>query len=176
MAKKLQVDLAARNVALIEHRTACSAVHPPLPSGWCRALESFGVDVSKSPNQMCRGVANPVDHVSVAQHGEVDSRYALVCWTLLLASFRASSTASSRMYAVTARPAARARCDNRSTSRAIPWALEAGSCRQNSTSLVMTPTHATGIQLLKFTPNELTSQTPPARGSDIASCHFTRGR
>src|SRR5205823_9704047 len=82
MVKKLHVDLAARNVALIEHRTAFSAAHPPLPSGWCRALESFGVDVSKSPNQMCRGVANPVDHVSVAQHGEVDSRYALVCWTL----------------------------------------------------------------------------------------------
>jgi len=48
MVKKLHVDLAARNVALIEHRTAFSAAHPPLPSGWCRALESFGVDVSKS--------------------------------------------------------------------------------------------------------------------------------
>jgi hypothetical protein len=77
----------------------------------------------------------------------------------VLASFRASSTANSRMYAVTERPAERARRDNRSTSRAMPSAFVAGSCRQNSTSLAMTSTHATGNRLLKFTPNERTSQT-----------------
>ena len=70
-------------------------------------------------------------------------------WTFAssgLASFRASSTANSRMYAVTERPAARAWRDNRSTSRAMPSAFVAGSCRQNSTSLAMIPTHATNTR------------------------------
>jgi hypothetical protein len=73
----------------------------------------------------------------------------LPCWTFpssVLASFRASSTANPRMYAVTERPAERARCDNRSTSRAMFSAFVVGSCRQNSTSLAMTPTHATGTR------------------------------
>jgi hypothetical protein len=60
------------------------------------------------------------------------------------ASLRASSTANLRMYAVTARPAACARCDNRSTSCAMLSAFVARSCRQNSKSLVMIRTHATG--------------------------------
>ena len=63
------------------------------------------------------------------------------------------------MYAVTERPAARARRDNRSTSRAMPSAFVAGSCRQNSTSPAMTPSQQP-LDLLKFTPNELISQTP----------------
>jgi hypothetical protein len=99
----------------------------------------------------------------VARSDQVGSRgYVLPCWTFpssVLASFRASSTANPRMYAVTERPAERARRDNRSTSRAMFSAFVAGSCRQNSTSLAMTPTHATGLDLHKFTPNELTSQT-----------------
>jgi hypothetical protein len=101
------------------------------------------------------------------------SRYAPLISTLTFSvfdSFRASSTANPRMYAVTERPAARARRDSRSTSCAMPSAFVAGSCRQNSTSLVMTPTHATGTQLLKCTPNELTGQTVRARASDAVSC------
>jgi hypothetical protein len=105
----------------------------------------------------------------------------------VLASFRASSTANSRMYAVTERPAARAWRDNRSTSRAMPFAFVAGSCRQNSTSLAMTPTHAIGTPLLKFTPNELTSQTltahehrtsqlAPVEGAESSSVLTTASR
>jgi hypothetical protein len=50
------------------------------------------------------------------------------------------------MYAVTERPAARAWRDNRSSSRAMPSAFVAGSCRQNSTSLAIVPTHATNTR------------------------------
>jgi hypothetical protein len=89
------------------------------------------------------------------------------------ASLRASSTANLRMCAVTARPAARARCDNRSTSCAMLSAFVAGSCRQNSTSLAMTPTHATTLHLLKFAPNDLTSQTLTAPALRIASSRLT---
>ena len=58
------------------------------------------------------------------------------------------------MYAVTERPAALARRDNRSTSRAIPSAFVAGSSRQNSTSLAMTLTHATHTRPTQIHPKQ----------------------
>ena len=61
-----------------------------------------------------------------------------------LTSLRASTTANSRMYAVTDRPAARDRRTSCSTSRTMLSAFAMGSCRQNSSSVaMMTPTHAT---------------------------------
>jgi hypothetical protein len=54
------------------------------------------------------------------------------------------------MYAVTERPATRAWRDNRSSSRAMPSAFAAGSCRQNSTSLAIVPTHATNTRPIQI--------------------------
>jgi hypothetical protein len=100
-------------------------------------------------------------------------RYVLPCRTFsVLASFRASSTANSRMYPVTERPAARAWRDNRSTSRAMLSAFVAGSCRQNSTSPAMTPTPRNGtrptqIHINRDSSDELGSG---ANCSDLLDC------
>jgi hypothetical protein len=86
-----------------------------------------------------------MDDRHARRHESTHRRYVQPCGTSsVLASFRASSAANPRMYAVAERPAARARRDNRSTSRAMPSAFVAGSCRQNSTSLTMTLPHAIG--------------------------------
>src|SRR5262249_60092664 len=107
----------------------------------------------RPPNRGDPQMRRPAASYAVAFPSE-SGRQLLACWTFpspVPASFRASSTANPRMYAVTERPAARASRDNRSTSRAMPSAFVAGSCRQNSTSLAMTLLTQQTLDLLKFT-------------------------
>jgi hypothetical protein len=79
------------------------------------------------------------------------------------------------MYAVTERPAARAWRDNRSTSRAMPSAFVAGSCRQNSTSLAMIPTHATNTRPTQIHTKQANQSNAYGRASGVTSCCLTGG-